>query len=74
MNLHAGAQSGWFNGDFNYDGLINGDDYAVIDNAFNTQGSISLAAAPASGNRTAFTTTSLAASFSSETNSLPPRR
>ena len=23
--------SGWWNGDFNYDGIINGDDYSVID-------------------------------------------
>ncbi len=36
-------QGGWFNGDFNYDGKINGDDYSLIDNAFNTQGSVSLA-------------------------------
>ena len=25
---------GWFNGDFNYDGTINGSDYTLIDNAF----------------------------------------
>jgi hypothetical protein len=30
--------TGWFNGDFNYDGVINGSDYTLIDNAFNTQG------------------------------------
>jgi hypothetical protein len=29
--------SGWANGDFNYDGLINGDDYTLIDNTFNSQ-------------------------------------
>ena len=38
------AMTGWYNGDFNYDGVINGDDYALIDNAFNTQGSVSPAA------------------------------
>jgi hypothetical protein len=32
------AATGWFNGDFNYDGVINGSDYTLIDNAFNTQG------------------------------------
>ena len=31
------------NGDFNYDGVINGDDYTLIDNAFNTQGSTTFA-------------------------------
>jgi hypothetical protein len=30
--------TGWQNGDFNYDGLINGSDYTLIDNAYNTQG------------------------------------
>jgi len=30
--------TGWSNGDFNYDGVINGDDYTLIDNAFNSQG------------------------------------
>jgi len=35
--------TGWLNGDFNYDGAINGSDYTLIDNAFNTQGA-SLAA------------------------------
>ncbi len=30
--------TGWFNGDFNYDGLINGSDYTLYDNAFNNQG------------------------------------
>ena len=29
--------TGWFNGDFNYDGIINGSDYTLIDNSFNTQ-------------------------------------
>ena len=35
--------TGWFNGDFNYDGVINGDDFTLIDNAFNGQGSVSFA-------------------------------
>jgi autotransporter-associated beta strand protein len=30
--------TGWQNGDFNYDNVINGSDYTLIDNAFNTQG------------------------------------
>ena len=42
----AGAKIGWRNNDFNFDGVINGD-YALIDNAFNTQGSTSFAATPA---------------------------
>ena len=29
--------TGWFNGDFNYDGVVDGSDYALIDNAFNRQ-------------------------------------
>ena len=39
--------TGWQNGDFNYDGVVNGDDYTLIDNAFNTQGSVSFASASA---------------------------
>ncbi len=35
--------TGWLNGDFNNDGIVNGSDYTLIDNAFNTQGA-SLAA------------------------------
>ena len=35
----AGALTGWYNGDFNYDGVIDGSDYTLIDNAFNNQGS-----------------------------------
>ncbi len=31
--------TGWANGDFNYDGTVDGGDYTLIDNAFNTQGS-----------------------------------
>jgi hypothetical protein len=31
--------TGWYNGDFNYDGVVDGSDYTLIDNAFNTQGS-----------------------------------
>ena len=34
--------------DFNYDGFINGDDYTLIDNAYNSQGSVSFEAVPAS--------------------------
>ncbi|HSV16016.1 MAG TPA: hypothetical protein VLI90_17270 [Tepidisphaeraceae bacterium] len=30
---------GWFNGDFNYDGVVDGGGYAQIDNAFLLQGS-----------------------------------
>src|SRR6202021_2982640 len=39
---------GWHNGDFNYDGVINGDDYTLIDNAFNSQtaGTLSASAGP----------------------------
>jgi len=37
--------TGWYNGDFNYDGVINGDDYTLIDNAFNSQGSVSVTSA-----------------------------
>ena len=29
--------SGWYNGDFNYDGVVNGSDFTLIDNSFNTQ-------------------------------------
>jgi hypothetical protein len=39
--------TGWSNGDSNYDGVINGSDYTLIDNTFNTQGA-SLAADTAS--------------------------
>ena len=34
-SLHGGT--GWFNGDFNYDGTVNGSDYTLIDNAFNSR-------------------------------------
>ena len=27
--------TGWSNGDFNYDGVVNGADYALIDSTFN---------------------------------------
>ena len=40
----AGGLSGWSNGDFNYDGTIDGSDYSLIDNTFNLQGATSLAA------------------------------
>jgi hypothetical protein len=36
--LAHGTLTGWFNGDFNYEGVIDGSDYTLIDNAFNTQG------------------------------------
>ena len=32
------AVGGWYNGDFNYDGIIDGSVYSLIDNAFNSQG------------------------------------
>jgi hypothetical protein len=32
------ALTGWYNGDFNYDGTVNGSDYTLLDNAFNAQG------------------------------------
>ena len=40
------ALTGWFNGDFNYDGSVDGSDYALADNAFNRQSNT--VAAPAS--------------------------
>ena len=43
QRLQQRSLTGWRNGDFNYDGVINGDDYTLIDNAFNTQGSVSFA-------------------------------
>ncbi len=30
--------TGWSNGDFNLDGVVDGSDYTLIDNTFNTQG------------------------------------
>ena len=36
--LSNGALTGWFYGDFNFDGIIDGSDYTLIDNAFNNQG------------------------------------
>jgi len=41
--------SGWYNGDFNYDGVINGDDYTLIDNAFNSQDSVNYSAVGTAG-------------------------
>ncbi len=35
MLTHA---TGWYNGDFNYDGVINGSDYTLIDHSCNQQG------------------------------------
>jgi hypothetical protein len=47
---HLG-ETGWANGDFNYDNTINGDDYSLIDNSFNVSNSLQSAnaaiAAPA---------------------------
>jgi len=31
------GKSGWINGDFDYNGVVNFDDYSLIDLAFNTQ-------------------------------------
>jgi hypothetical protein len=43
---HPGGTSppltGWSNGDFNYDGVINGDDFSLIDNSFNTEGNTNI--------------------------------
>ena len=41
----VGHLTGWANGDFNYDGVIDGTDYALTDNAFNQQGAATPAAA-----------------------------
>ncbi len=41
----SNSHTGWQNGDFNFDGVVNGDDDALIDSAFNTQGA-SLASVP----------------------------
>jgi hypothetical protein len=30
--------TGWYNGDFNYDGVTDGSDYTLMDNDFNRQG------------------------------------
>jgi hypothetical protein len=38
QNSGNAALTGWANGDFNYDGVVNGSDYTLIDNAFNMQG------------------------------------
>ena len=41
LNIDAnanGAARGWFNGDFNYDGKVNVDDYGIIDSNVTTQG------------------------------------
>jgi Calx-beta domain len=48
FNSQSGSNplTGWTNGDFNYDGKINGDDYTLIDNAFNH--SLTLTATPLS--------------------------
>ena len=34
----GGALKGWFNGDFNYDGDVNIDDYSIIDGNIGIQG------------------------------------
>jgi hypothetical protein len=31
------AMTGWYNGDLNYDGTVDGSDYTLMDNAFNSQ-------------------------------------
>ena len=36
-NVGAPGASGWFNGDFNYDGKINIDDYGIIDSNIGQQ-------------------------------------
>jgi hypothetical protein len=33
----GGSLTGWYYGDFNYDGVVDGSDYSLIDNAFNNQ-------------------------------------
>jgi hypothetical protein len=38
QNMSNPQLTGWQNGDFNYDGAVNGSDYTLIDNAFNSQG------------------------------------
>ena len=35
-------RSGWFNGDFDYNGAVDFDDYSLIDQAFNSQGAVIL--------------------------------
>jgi autotransporter-associated beta strand protein len=37
-NGFLNSLTGWQNGDFDYDGVVNGSDYTLIDNAFNQQG------------------------------------
>ena len=37
-NGYLNHLTGWYNGDFNYDGVVDGSDYTLIDNAFNSQG------------------------------------
>jgi fibronectin type 3 domain-containing protein len=45
IDAHNGMTAGatWGQGDFNYDGKVDGSDYSLIDNAFNMQGSNGLA-------------------------------
>ena len=42
----SGTVFGWFNGDFNYDGKINIDDYGIIDGNVNTTLTDGVAAVP----------------------------
>jgi len=35
VTAHLNHLTGWSNGDFNYDGVVDGSDYSLIDNAFN---------------------------------------
>jgi hypothetical protein len=57
--------TGWYNGDFNYDGVINGDDYTLIENAFSTQGSTTFAGVSAGPAEIIAADTSQVASMSS---------
>ena len=63
-NGYLNHSTGWYNGDFNYDGVINGSDYTLIDNAFNTQGA-SLAAVVANP------TASIAAQIAGSSSAVP---
>jgi len=45
----SGNTGGWFNGDFDYNGKVDGADYALIDGAFNSQGTVVLARSSSGG-------------------------
>jgi hypothetical protein len=54
INVRSASSSATrFIGDFNLDGKINGDDYTLIDNAYNTQSATPLATIAAPTNRLA---------------------